>query len=131
MIHRLRAPGLPPPTSPYSQVVVDGSYAFVAGAVAADVPDGRAAVGDVRAELEAVLMAIRGVLGRLGLGMDRVVRVDVHMTDLDEIGAMDEVYRRFFPEGALPARTCVEVRKLVHGCRVEITCVAELPGRTP
>ncbi len=131
MIRRLSAPGLPPPTAPYSQVVVDGAYAFIAGIVAADVPDGRAAVGDVRAETEAVLRAIRGVLGRLGLGMDRIVRVDVHMTDLDEIGALDETYRRFFPASALPARTCVEVRRLVAGCRVEITCVAKLERDPP
>ena len=124
MIQRLSAPGLPPPGAPYSQVVLDDAYAFLAGVVAADVPGGAAAVGDVGAETEAVLGAIRGVLVRLGLGMDRVVRVDVHMTDLGEVGAMNEVYRRFFRADALPARTCVEVRRLVDGCRVEITCVA-------
>jgi 2-iminobutanoate/2-iminopropanoate deaminase len=124
MIRRLSAPGLPPPGAPYSQVVLDDAYAFLAGVVAADVPGGAAAVGDVRAETEAVLRAIRDVLARLGLGLDRVVRVDVYMTDLDEAGAMNEAYRRFFPDGALPARTCVEVRRLVDGCRVEITCVA-------
>jgi 2-iminobutanoate/2-iminopropanoate deaminase len=126
MIRGLSAPGLPPPTSPYSQVVLDGAHAFLAGVVAADAPDGAAAIGDVRAETEAVLRAIQNVLARLGLGLDRVVRVDVHVTDLDEIGAMDEVYRRFFPAASLPARTCVEVRKLVAGCRVEMTCVAKL-----
>ena len=127
MIRRLSAPGLPPPTSPYSQVVLDGSHAFLAGVVAADAPpDGAAAIGDVRAETEAVLRAIQNVLARLGLGLDRVVRVDVYVTDLDEIAAIDEVYRRFFPAASLPARTCVEVRKLVAGCRVEMTCVAKL-----
>ena len=124
MIRRLSAPGLPPPGAPYSQVVLDEAYAFLAGVVAADVPGGAAAIGDVRAETGAVLSAIRDVLDRLGLGMDRVVRADVYLTDLGEAGAMNEVYRRFFPENALPARTCVEVRRLVDGCRVEITCVA-------
>ena len=123
MIRRLEAPGLPPPAAPDSQVGLDDADAFLAGVVAADVPGGAQVVGDVRAETEAVLRAIRDVLGRLGLGMDRVVRVDVHMTDLGEIDALDEVFRRFCPEGRRPARTCVEVRRLVGGCRVEVTCV--------
>jgi 2-iminobutanoate/2-iminopropanoate deaminase len=58
--------------------------------------------------------------------MDRIVRVDVHLADLAEIGAMNEVYRRYFEAGKYPARTCAGSAKIVGGCRVEITCMARL-----
>ena len=101
-------PALPAPASPFSHVVMDDRYAFVAGRVAADVADGAAALGDIRAETEVVLRSIRDSLAQLGLGMERVVRAEVHLTDLGDFAAMDAVYRSFFPEGAYPARTCTQ-----------------------
>lgn len=83
-------------------------------------------IGDVAAETEMVMRSIRAMLADLGLGMDRIVRVDVHMTDLDRIRVMNDVYRSFFEEGRYPARTCVEVSKIVGGSSVEITCLARL-----
>ena len=117
---------LKPESSPISHAVVDGQYAFLAGLVAADVPGGDESIGDVGAETDVVLTATKRILAELGLGMERVVRVDVHLADLRDIRAMNAVYGRFFKEGAYPARTCTESPKLVGGCRVEITCVARL-----
>jgi 2-iminobutanoate/2-iminopropanoate deaminase len=122
-------PGLPAPASPFCHVVLDDRYAFLSGRVAADLEAAdleRAAgtLGDVAAETDLVLRSIRDSLAGLQLGMDRIVRVEVHMVDLDEMPAMDAVYRGFFTDGRFPARTCVEVARLYGGCRVEITCTA-------
>ena len=112
--------------APFTPIVTDGRYAFVAGVVAADIPGGKAVLGDVAAETELVMTAIRGMLAEIGLGLDRVVRVDLHMADFNEFSAMNEVYRRFFEEGRCPARTATESRRLYGGSRVEITCMAAL-----
>ena len=110
--------------APFTPIVTDGHYAFVAGIVAADIPGGESVLGDVAAETELVMHTIRGMLAELGLGLDRVVRVDVHMASFDEFPLMNEAYRRFFEEGRYPARTATESRRLYGGSRVEITCVA-------
>lgn len=110
--------------APFTPIVTDGHYAFVAGIVAADIPGGESVLGDVAAETELVMNTIRDMLAEVGLGLDRVVRVDVHMADFDEFPLMNEAYRRFFEEGRYPARTATESRRLYGGSRVEITCVA-------
>ncbi len=124
MLRHLQDPELETHGAPFSHVVLDDRYAFVAGVVAADVPGGAAAMGDIGRETAVVLDAIRGLLGRLGLTMDAVVRVDVHLSDLAQFDAMNQVYGGYFTPGREPARTCVEVRRLIADCAVEITCIA-------
>lgn len=110
--------------APYSNVVLDDDYAFLAGLVAADLPEGRAVMGDTAAETEAVMTAVGRLLGEVGLGYADIVRVDVHLADLGDMPAMNAAYARFFEGGPLPARTTVEAAALVEGSRVEITVMA-------
>jgi 2-iminobutanoate/2-iminopropanoate deaminase len=56
-----------------------------------------------------------------------VVKCSVFLKSIDDFQAMNEVYRRFFPdENALPARTTIQA-VLGSGIRVEIDAIAELP----
>ena len=105
---------------------MDDHYAFLSGLVAADLPEGCAVLGDVGAETRAVLTAIRGMLAEIELGMERIVRVDVHLADLDDFDAMDSAYREFFDAGSEPTRTTTESKRLFGNSRVEITCQARL-----
>ena len=110
--------------APFSHLVLDDRYAFVAGVVATDVPGGAAVVGDLGRETEVVLGAIDRILKLAGLDLSSVVRTDVHLSDLSRFDEMNRAYGAFFAEGREPARTCVEVRRLIGDCGVEITCVA-------
>jgi 2-iminobutanoate/2-iminopropanoate deaminase len=126
MIRRIDLPTLSTSSFPYSHIVMDGRYAFLSGVVASDVPGGQRHSGDVAEETRIVLGAIRDALASVGLAMDRIVRVDVHMTDLDRMPELNAAYREFFPEGGLPARTCTQSARLAGGSSVEITVVASL-----
>jgi 2-iminobutanoate/2-iminopropanoate deaminase len=126
MLRRFQPKAVPESKAPFSQVVMDDHYAFLSGLVAADFPEGLAVLGDVGAETRAVLSAIRDTLDEIGLAMDRIVRVEVHLADLDEFDAMDTVYREFFQAGNYPARTTTESKRLFGDSRVEITCQARL-----
>ena len=99
MLRHVQDPDLETHGAPFSHVVLDDRYAFVAGVVAADVPGGAAAVGDAGRETAVVLDAIRGLLDRIGLTLDAVVRVDVHLSDLSQFDAMNQVYGRYFTAG--------------------------------
>ncbi|HEX3217657.1 MAG TPA: RidA family protein [Aestuariivirgaceae bacterium] len=112
--------------SPYSVLVSDGAYAFMAGVVASDLEGGAAAHGDIGAETRLVMEAIRRGLQSIGLGMDRIVRVDVHLTDLATMAVMNQAYRKFFDGDKLPARTCTQSTQLAGGSNVEITVTARL-----
>ena len=124
MIRRLQPKAVPASKAPFSQVVIDDHYAFLSGLVAADFPDGITVLGDVEAETRAVLTAIRAILAELELGMENIVRVEVHLADLHDFDAFDTAYRKFFEAGSYPARTTTESRKLFGDSRVEITCQA-------
>jgi 2-iminobutanoate/2-iminopropanoate deaminase len=124
-IRRVAVQGLAT-ASPFSHVVIDGSYAFLSGIVASDVPGGAAAQGDFAREAEIVMTAIRGALAEIGLGMGHIVRVEVHLTDIGRMPEFDRVYARFFPGDALPARTCTQSGGLAGGSNLEITVTARL-----
>jgi 2-iminobutanoate/2-iminopropanoate deaminase len=101
---------------------MDDQYAFLSGLVAADFPAGLEVLGDVAAETRAVLATIGSILDELQLSKDRMVKVEVHLADLDDFDAMDAAYREFFDGNAHPARTTTESQRLFGGSKVEITC---------
>ena len=91
---------VPESNAPFSQVVIDDRYAHLAGLVAADFPSGEAVLGDAYKETQAVMGAIREMLDELGLGMDRIVRTDVHLANIVHFDEMDRAYREFFEAAA-------------------------------
>jgi 2-iminobutanoate/2-iminopropanoate deaminase len=103
-------------------VVLDDQYAFLSGLVAADFPAGLEVLGDVATETRAVLATIGNILDELQLRKEQIVKVEVHLSDLDDFDAMDAAYREFFEGDAYPARTTTESLHLFGGSKVEITC---------
>jgi 2-iminobutanoate/2-iminopropanoate deaminase len=126
MIRHIQSSCIPESDAPFSQIVMDDNYAYLAGLVAADFPEGLAVLGDVSEETHSVLTMIRNMLQEIGLEMDRIVRTEVHLADLDDFDAMDIAYRSFFDKGFYPARTTTESPRLFGRSRVEITCMARL-----
>jgi 2-iminobutanoate/2-iminopropanoate deaminase len=117
---------MPDSSAPFSQVVIDDTYAHLAGIVAADFPAGQTVLGDVNSETRAIMTLIASILAELDLAFANLVRVDVHLANLDDFDAMDAAYREFFPAGQYPARTTTESRRLFGDSLVEVTCMARL-----
>ncbi len=126
MIRHFQPQAIPESKAPFSQVVLDDTFAYLSGLVAADFPEGEAELGDVVRETRAVLNATRTTLEEIGLDMGQIVRTDVHLANLDDFDAMDGAYREFFEDGKYPARTTTESSRLFGGSLVEITCMARL-----
>lgn len=126
MIKHLNFPDIIDSDAPFTSVVLDDRYAFIAGVVAADTVAGQALLGDIAAETREVMETVDKLLGEIDLAMNDVVRVDVHLTDINLMDAMNQVYRTFFETDAYPARTCVQSEGLYGGSLIEVTCVARL-----
>ena len=126
MIRRIQPNAIPESDAPFSQIVLDDCYAYFAGLVAADFPDGVAVLGDVAAETRVVMAAISEMLKEVGLSFEDVVKADVHLSDLGDFDAMDAAYREYFPPGVYPARTTTESPRLFGGSKVEMTLQARL-----
>jgi 2-iminobutanoate/2-iminopropanoate deaminase len=108
----------------FTHGVRDGDYVFVSGQIAADKRGTKVALGDIETETRAAMDLLGGVLAEFGLTCADLVKVGIFMTNLDEFDAMDAVYATYFPAGKVPARTCVEVRRILAGCRIEIDGIA-------
>ena len=62
MIRRIQPNAVPESDAPFSQMVLDDCYAYLAGLVAADFPHGVAVLGDVGAETRAVMGVVSDML---------------------------------------------------------------------
>ncbi len=115
----------PKPVGPYSQAIRSQGLVFVSGQLGIDPETGALASGDIAQETEQALRNLAAVLAAAGTGMDRVVKVTVFLTDMNQFGRMNEVYARYFPQAA-PARSAFQVAALPKGAAVEIEAIAEV-----
>jgi 2-iminobutanoate/2-iminopropanoate deaminase len=118
--------GAPTPVAPFSHAVRAGGFVFITGQMPthpdndlAPLPEG------VEAQTRRVMDNLILVLKGLDLGLEHVVQARVFLTQFSrDYAAMNEVYKSYFPEGQLPARTCVGVTDLARDALVEIDLVA-------
>lgn len=113
----------PAAIGPYSQATVSGSMVYTSGQIPLR-PDGSLLEGDVTAQARQVLENLKAVLTAAGSGLDRVLKTNVFLKDMDDFAAMNAVYAEYFTE-PYPARSTVQVAKLPRDVRVEIEAVAE------
>jgi 2-iminobutanoate/2-iminopropanoate deaminase len=110
-------------SAPLSQAIKHGDTVYVSGNVPI-APGGDGIVSDDMGEqTEQVMENISAILEAAGTSMDNVVRAGVFLTDMDEFGAMNEVYQEYMSE-PYPARTAVKAEMASEEIKVEIDVVA-------
>jgi 2-iminobutanoate/2-iminopropanoate deaminase len=115
----------PAAIGPYSQAIVVDGWVFCSGQIPLDPDTGALLEGDVSAQTELVLKNLASVLEAAGSSLERVVKTTVFLSDMNQFGAMNEVYARHFG-GHRPARAAVQAAALPRFCDVEIECVARV-----
>jgi len=127
MLERLLVEGAPKPQGPYSSAVRAGDFLFISGQGPVD-----AATGEMQSELSVqeqtrlVLQHVQTILRGCGSDLQDVVKCSVFLSDVQDFGAMNEVYAEVF--GAYkPARTTVAAGMVALGMKVEIDCIAYRP----
>ena len=116
-------PGIPPSRYPFSEVVEANGFVVLAGQVG-DVPGRPGAVpGGIEPETRAMLDNVGRLLRAVGLDYADVVKCTVYLRDFSEFGAMNAVYREYFPTEP-PTRATVGVTALAEDFRVEIEVMA-------
>ncbi len=113
----------PKAIGPYSQAIVAGELIFTSGQIPLDPQTQQMVQGDVRAQTERVMENLAAVLAAAGVGFGNVVKASIFLADLNDFGAVNEVYGKRFP-AAPPARSTVQVAALPKGARVEIDLIA-------
>jgi 2-iminobutanoate/2-iminopropanoate deaminase len=122
--------GGPKPVAPFSHAVETDGFVFVTG----QMPDTPGAPGQlpdgIERQTRAVMENLRLVLAGLDLGFEHVVMARIYLTRFrQDYAAVNAIYRSYFAEGCLPARTCVGVTDLAYDALIEIDLVCRRPDR--
>ena len=120
----IESPDAPKAIGPYSQAIQSGKLVFVSGSLPFD-PAGKIDYSqqDVTAQTKRVIDNIALELKAANLALDDVVSATVYVTDVDDFPAVNAVYASYF-HPPYPARTFVQVAKLLRNVKVEITVIA-------
>jgi 2-iminobutanoate/2-iminopropanoate deaminase len=119
----VRTEEAPQAIGPYSQAVVAAGFVYTAGQLALDPHTGQLVPGDVRIQTKRVMENIKAILENAGSSLAAVVKTTIFLRDMNDFGAMNEIYGSYFQEDP-PARSTVQVAKLPRDGAVEIEVVA-------
>ncbi len=112
------------PLGPYTPVVRAGDFVYVSGQ--GGLLDGALVEGGVAAEATQAMANMAALLATEGCELTDLVKTTVFLVDMDDYATLNTAYL-----GALgdhrPARSCVAVKELPAGFRVEIEGIAYKP----
>ena len=84
----------------------------------------------MKAEAKQALEHIKAIVEHIDHKLADIVKINLYLTDLADLAAVEEVYGEYFPEGT-PARRVVKVGKLAEGASVMIDAVVSNAEGTP
>ncbi len=114
----------PAAIGPYSQGNVYGNLLFTSGQIPLNPSTGEIVGTTVEEQTEQVLKNLKAVLEEGGSSLNKVLKTTVFIKDMNDFGKINEVYGKFFTEGAYPSRSAVEVARLPKDVLVEVEAVA-------
>jgi 2-iminobutanoate/2-iminopropanoate deaminase len=123
MRQSLSSSDAPAAIGPYSAAVRVGNLLFLSGSIPLDPATGQVVPGDITAQATRVMENIRALLAAAGANFTHVVKTTVFLADMNEFGAMNDVYAKYFT-APYPARSTVQVARLPRDVRLEIEVIA-------
>lgn len=115
----------PAAVGPYSQALKVGNVVYCSGQIPLVPETGNLVEGDIKAQATQSLKNVKAVLTEAGADVTNVVKTTVYLADMADFGAVNEVYADFFGDHK-PARSCVAVKELPKGAKVEIEVLVVL-----
>lgn len=113
---------------PYNQgIVVDDGTIYVSGCIGLLPGNGGMVEGGVETQTKQALSNIRAVLAKVGAQPTDIVKTTILLNDMADFTTVNAIYKEFFEEGRVPARSCFAAKQLPKGALVEIEAIASLP----
>jgi reactive intermediate/imine deaminase len=121
---RVHTDQAPAAIGPYSQAIRAGDTVYLAGQIGLD-PQTMTIVEGVEAQCRRVLDNLRAVARASGGDLDRIVKLNVYVTDMGNFPVVNAVMDEYLRE-PYPARATVGVAALPRGAVVEMDAVMVL-----
>ncbi|TJX63143.1 RidA family protein [Soehngenia saccharolytica] len=115
----------PAAIGPYSQGIIAGNLVFTSGQLPIDPSTGELVTDDIKLATKVSLENVKAILEEAGSSIEKVIKVTVYVTNMDDFSKINEVYAEYFTEHK-PARSLVEVSQLPKSGLIEIEAIATL-----
>ena len=120
-IHTDQAPAA---IGPYSQAVACHGVLYTSGQIPIIPETGEIKEGCIRCQTKQVMKNLQAVLEAAGTDFTKVIKSTCFLADINDFAAFNEVYGEFITDK--PARSCVAVKDLPKGVKVEAELIADL-----
>lgn len=114
----------PAAIGPYSQAIVCGDMVFTSGQIPINPASGQVEATTIAEQTEQVMKNLGEVLKAAGTCFEKAVKTTCFLADIADFAAFNEVYAKYFT--TKPARSCVAVKDLPKGVKVEVEVIAAL-----
>ena len=116
----------PTQVAPFSHAVEFDGWVQLTGQMPTDPIDDTKLLPDgIQAQTRRVMDNLAIILNEMQLGLENVLSTRVFLTNFKrDYEPMNNIYKSYFANNRLPARTCVGVTDLALGALVEIDMVA-------
>lgn len=105
-----------------SQAIEVNGMVYTSGIIPVDPATGNIPEGSV-AQAEQAFLNMKNLLEAAGTDISQVVKTTVFIKEMNDFGAINEVYAKYFTE-PYPSRSCVEVARLPKDVMLEIEAIA-------
>lgn len=109
----------------YSQGIVTNGFVYSSGQLPLVPETGELISDDIKKATKQSLENVKAIIEEGGSSVEKIVKVNIFLDDVNDFAAVNEVYAEFFGDHK-PARSCVEVGKLPKDGLLEIEAIAEL-----
>lgn len=111
----------PKAIGPYSSALKVGDMLFVSGQIPVDPATGNMP-SDIAAQAEQSLKNLKALVEEAGYTLADAVKTTVFLADIADFAKVNEIYASFFTT-PYPTRSCVAVKDLPKGARIEVECI--------
>ena len=112
----------PAAIGPYSQAIDCGDIVFTSGQIPINPATGNVEAVTIEEQTEQVMKNLGEVLKAAGSSFEKAIKTTCFLADIADFAAFNGVYAKYFTEK--PARSCVAVKDLPKGVKVEVEVIA-------
>jgi 2-iminobutanoate/2-iminopropanoate deaminase len=123
LIEYIVTPHAPLPRGHYAQATKANGLVFVSGQLPLEIEDDIVLPEGLDAQVQQALSNVREVLLAAGSDVEKLLSVQIYVSDIENWPRVNELYRAFIGDPA-PARTVVPCGQLHYGAYVEISAIA-------
>ena len=121
-IKKISTDKAPSAIGPYSQAIVCGDMVFTSGQIAINPQSGTVEAVTIEQQTEQVMQNLGAVLTASGSSFEKAVKTTCFLADIADFSAFNAIYGKYFT--TCPARSCVAVKDLPKGVKVEVEVIA-------